>query len=1403
MSPRTHFLALCAAFPLSLSGETAREIFDGRSFAGWQHDDSHWSIEDGAITGTIPDGEQLRRNLFLFFDGEIHDFELHLDYRITGVPSANSGIQFRSLRTPEGSAAGYQADLDDGAVWLGRVYDEHGRGLIAERGADTTIGPGGTAATIAHHEPGWVASLVERDGWNHYAVRAVGPRIEISVNGRRTTTLIDNQSDAQDFSGSLALQLHSGPGAAKVQFKNITLADLGRTPLPATAAPSAQPDGRPGIDAGLGFETGTLDGWTATGTAWEGMPIKGDTVSPRRPGMASDHVGEFWVGGYEVGHSDEAQGTLTSAPFVAAHPYASFLVAGGDARETRVEIILASSGRVIHSASGQRRENLLPSVVELAAHVGEKIQIRIVDESSAPWGHINFDDFRFHETAPSELHAAGLPARVRTNPILQHLVKNPAAPEPSSPALANVANTYLPPGFAAHLVAAEPEVRQPIAFTTDARGRLWVAEAFSYPQRQPEGEGKDRITIFADEDGDGSYETRKVFAEGLNLVSGLEVGFGGVWVGAAPQFLFIPDRDGDDVPDSAPVVLLDGFGYQDTHETLNSFIWGPDGWLYGNQGVFNTAHVGKPGSPDAARTELRAGVWRYHPVRHEFEVFAHGGSNQWGLDFDRFGEAFITHCRSFWGGGPTTHVILRGHYWNQSNAHHAPFISGDAPSHAPHLRNFLPASARYGHGEGGAGKPGSRALYGGHSHVGAMVYQGTNWPAEYRDGLFTHNLHGHQINHQRNRELGSGYETVHAGQDFAFVDAPDYVAVDLKANHDGAVYLIDWADTQHCHSPTMERWDRTNGRIIRIAYTETYQPTTVDFAKLTDAGLAAEVTSDNEWSSRTARRLLQERSAAGVLDHSAVVPLAQTARSEDPRQALRALWTLHLTGGLTPGAIAAALEHAHPRVRAWAIRLATEEGSAPGGLFQKFLAMGQDDPSPVVRLALASYLADVPAEQAWPLAEILAFHGEDNDDRNLPNMIFFGIAPHLAEHPQLAHSLLTRDPFSARPSPSQGEVQPKIRDFTDWYLTKTPGTLAGVIGKIKSLPADGRGRLLKTVRFALGDSPRAMPDAWIQIAPELYGSPDPETRSDARHLGALFSDETVLAELRLTLADPKAPGEQRRHAFDTLARATDGPAFPTFLALLDDPAFRAEVIPLLARYDDPAIAPALIGALGDLSAKERAAAIDTLTTRPASALAFLEAIRSGSLGRDLLTTFHVRQLRNLDDPEVTALTTEIVGIVRETAADKKELMAKIAKAYGEAPLWAFETSAGKALFGQLCATCHAVGGEGGGLGPDLAGSGNNGLDYFLEGVVDPNAVVGADFQLTLVTKTDGAVIAGVVQDETAEALELRTITDKQSIPKAAIAKRELLAASLMPEGLLAALSERQQIELLKYLTSLR
>src|SRR5687767_10135729 len=166
----------------------------------------------------------------------------------------------------------------------------------------------------------------------------------------------------------------------------------------------------------------------------------------------------------------------------------------------------------------------------------------------------------------------------------------------------------LPPGFKATLFAGEPDLVQPIAFTLDDRGRVWVVECLSYPTWKADGTGSDRVTIFEDTDNDGRHDKRTVFYDGGVNLSGIEVGFGGVWLTAVPNLIFIPDANGDDKPDGPPKVLLDGWDLAAKHNVVGNLAWGPDGWLYGCNGILSNSKVGKPGTPEARRVAMNCGV---------------------------------------------------------------------------------------------------------------------------------------------------------------------------------------------------------------------------------------------------------------------------------------------------------------------------------------------------------------------------------------------------------------------------------------------------------------------------------------------------------------------------------------------------------------------------------------------------------------------------------------------------------------------------------------------------------------------------------------------------------------------------------------------------------------------------
>jgi len=767
----------------------------------------------------------------------------------------------------------------------------------------------------------------------------------------------------------------------------------------------------------LDFETGTLQDWTATGDAF--ALVKEDTARKDQRGAIA---GVYWVSSGVAGNS--RKGTLSSAPFRVTHPFASFLVSGGAFASTRVELVLAEDNTVFYSISGADQAAFRPAVVDLRPYAGKDIFVRLVDEETgaptatylreSPWAHINFDDFRFHEARPffsNELVASDL----STLPPMDVLPYAGLSGVEAAKAMS------LPEGFKVTLAASEPDVEKPIAFTLDDRGRLWVAEAHTYPVRASEDQGKDRILIFEDTDGDGRLDSRKVFIENLNLISGIEVGFGGVWVGAAPYLLFIPIAEGTDHPAGPPQIMLDGWGYQDTHEMLNTFTWGPDGWLYGTHGVFTESNVGKPGAPDSERIRLNGAVWRFHPTTHVFEVFAEGTSNPWGLDFNDYGHAFVTACVI----EHLYHVVQGARYKRQAGNHFNPNIYDDIKTIADHV-HWVGKKGPH------AGNSRSDTAGGGHAHAGAMIYLGgDNWPHEYRDAIFMNNIHGARTNMDRLQRHGSGYAASH-GPDFLKANDSWSQMLNFRYGPDGSVHVIDWYDKNQCHSSNPEVHDKTLGRIFKISHVgDTWVQ--VDLAKLSSEQLVDLQLNRNDWYVRHARRILQERGP----DPNVHARLKGILRDNpDVTRKLRAIWALHVTHGLSEGDLQELLTHESEYVRSWAVYLLVEGKHPSDGTLRRFARMARTEKSALVRLYLASALQRAPVEKRWDVLAGLLTHAEDAEDQNQPLMVWYATEPVVELNMPRALTLASGTklpglfPFTVRRIAASG-TQAALRALTD------------------------------------------------------------------------------------------------------------------------------------------------------------------------------------------------------------------------------------------------------------------------------------------------------------------------------------------------------------------------------------
>lgn len=727
----------------------------------------------------------------------------------------------------------------------------------------------------------------------------------------------------------------------------------------------------------LSFETGSLQDWTAQGEAF--TIISGDSSALHDADMRLGQTGKYFVtsGGTK---NHQATGTLMSVPFEVTQPFASFQVSGGALQDTRVELVRSDNDSVIFQVTGSGRAPLQPVVVDLRQHLGKEIFIRIIDNETGvspieyigkdKFAHINFDNFRFYATRPefdNELKKEDIIALPPLDIIRHAGLSGEKAAEAMT----------LPDGFSITLAASEPDIVRPISFTLDHRGRIWVVEAHTYPVRQPEGQGRDRILIFEDTDGDGKLDKRKVFMEGLNLVSGMEVGLGGVWVGAAPYLMFIPIDEKYDKPAGPPQILLDGWGYQDTHETLNNLRWGPDGWLYGTHGVFTHSNVGKPGAADEQRQKMNGGVWRYHPTLHKFEVVAHGTSNPWGIDFNDYGHTFITVCvipHMF-------HVIQGGRYLRQAGKHFNPYTYDDIKTIGDHVHWV---GTRGPH----AGNFRSAVKGGGHAHAGAMIYLGDSWPDQYRNQIFMNNINGARVNIDDLGRKGSGYTASHEND---FIETNDSWSqwLNFRYGPDGSVYAIDWYDKNQCHSPNPDVHDKTMGRIFKITH-ENDKWVQADLSKLSGRELVELQLHKNDWYVRHARLILQERGPNKKV-HKALKNILNT--NPDVTRKLRALWALHVTKGISDEELLKLLAHESEYIRSWAIQLLAEDEDVSDAALARFAEMASHDQSALVRLYLASALQRIEPDRRWDVVSGLSQHAEDKDDHNIPLMVWYAVEP--------------------------------------------------------------------------------------------------------------------------------------------------------------------------------------------------------------------------------------------------------------------------------------------------------------------------------------------------------------------------------------------------------------------------
>jgi putative membrane-bound dehydrogenase-like protein len=961
-------------------------------------------------------------------------------------------------------------------------------------------------------------------------------------------------------------------------------------------------------------------------------------------------------------------------------------------------------------------------------------------------------------------------------------------------------------GFRVQLVASEPEIRQPILVKFDARGRLWVIQYLQYPNpaglrrvkvdrysrttydRVPEPpprgpRGADRITIVEDTDGDGRADRFKDFVTGLNLATGLAIGHGGVFVMQAPYLLFYPDRNGDDVPDGDPEVLLSGFGIEDAQSLANHLTWGPDGWLYGLNGSTTTCRV--------RGIEFQQGVWRYHPLTRQFELFAEGGGNIYGLAFDAVGRLFSSSNGSalFW------HAV-QGGYYRKSFGKHGPLHNPYAYGYFPHVRH--------------------NGVPGGHVVLGGLIYSGESFPERFRETFIAGNFLGRSVSWWEVKPQGS---TVEATMGELFLDAVDrwFCPTDLAQAPDGSIYVCDFHDERTAHPDPDAPWDRSNGRVYRLFAPGTPRATPFDLERLSSQELVAMLGRRNRWYADQARVILAARRDATVHRE-----LRKMAMSPDGPLARQGLWGLYVSGGFTDEAALRLLDHADEHVRSWTVRLLGDARQVSRPLAARLARLARTEPSVVVRAQLAASAKRLPAADTLAILEGLWRQDRDAGDPFVPWLIWWALEDKaVSDLP-----LVLRD--AVRPEAWQSALRREDwrRLARRWAAEGKPAAYDAAAGLLAAAPEAERETLLTALEQGLSER-AGMPleeDAGVFARFQAASTPPAEAgRAFAPVNGKLLDairtawDGAPYDPLRLKLAlraglaeagdaavraalDRREP-EARRTAIAAVLQETGGPRHAAaLLPLLDEPseALRAAALGALGRFEDPRITRALLDRYDSMPPSLRARAQDILLSRAASAEALLQGVAEARVDPKTIPAEKLKRVAALNQPHLDALVRKHWGNIGAGTAEEK--LATVRRFTNDLRAAPGHAAAGKRLYFQHCGSCHRLFGEGGTLGMDLTAANRGDRYYLLTHIVDPSVFIRKEYMTMQARTRDGRVVTGLVAEEDNASVTLVGAGyERTRLAKSDLASLEESGISMMPEGILEKLTPQQLRDLFAYL----
>jgi putative membrane-bound dehydrogenase-like protein len=922
----------------------------------------------------------------------------------------------------------------------------------------------------------------------------------------------------------------------------------------------------------------------------------------------------------------------------------------------------------------------------------------------------------------------------------------------------------LPPGFKVTLVASEPDIVNPTSFTFDDQGRIWLTESVEYP-RESAGPGQDRIKVLESTKHDGHFDKVTVYKDGLNIPAGIAIGNGGVYVTNSPDILFLQGKDKCEKQE----VILTGFGRADRHELPNSLTWGPDGWLYGMNGVFNGSRV----VHDGKTFDFTCAIWRWHPKTKKFELFSQGTSNPWGLDYNRQGDWFISCCVI----DHLFHMTESGYYTRQGGPY-------------PPQTHPLPSITTGRH---------QLAAYG-----GLCLYDADQFPAEYHDRLFMGNLHGSAVNCDTLTRDGATY-VQHNAPDFIETDDVWFMPVSEKIGPDGCLYIMDWYDKYHCYQDAgrdPQGVDRTRGRIYRISYGDAPPVPAFDLQSQSTEQLLKLLGHRNVWWRRQAQRVLNEKF------NSSMVPELQHMALDDADSSparMHALWLLVSQHAMEDDFHLKVLSSADASTRNWGIRAVGEMRTAAPAVYEKLKEMTRD-PSPDVRVQVAIAAGRLEKPDGLPILLAMLHNPQNAQDPLIPTILYNNLREMIPQRGEQVIGAIEKD--ADIDAHFDDTVVKWVRDAVN-AMNRSP---AQIVASLKtSLTQNLDERKTRTALESVVDAFNTLGISPNEAAKLLDDSLRQQISAIAQKPGAgqqfattialWWNDPAAVAIARKIIADHTADAPLRSRFLQALGREKDPNNIESFAALAHDDSapilIRQTALNALGAMNDPKAAALLADHFDQLPTDLKPMAINAMVLSKASAAVLLDAIKSNKINRSNFTQNHARAINDLNDPALTKEVANVWGTVRtERNPARAKLVAEYKKIYLD---HGGDASKGSAVFAAKCAQCHTIYGKGGNIGPDLTGSGRDNLDLLLSNILDPSLVIGKPYYVYVAKLKDDSAVSGILAEDSPKQIVLKEPAGLHVVPRDQLVKLVQQNVSMMPEGLENTMTREEFCDLVAYL----